>query len=162
MRLLDAQSLEVVKFFGKEIPPYAILSHTWGDDDDEVSYQDIKTRRAREKKGFAKIRYCCKQALADGIHYAWVDTCCIDKRNNTELAEAINSMFHWYAKADICYAYLSDVPGKENTKDIGATITRSRWLTRGWTLQELLAPPQLFFFADNWKRLGSREEWKGR
>src|SRR5262249_11848592 len=107
MWLLDARSLKLVGFFGKEIPPYAILSHTWGNDGDEVSYQDIKTRYAQEKKGYAKIQYCCTQALADGIQYAWVDTCCIDKGNNTESSEAINSMFDWYAKADICYAYLS-------------------------------------------------------
>jgi hypothetical protein len=93
--------------FASDPPPYAILSQSWGSE--EVSYQDMMSGRAKEKKGFANIQACCKQALEEGIEYAWVDTCCIDKTSSTELSEAINSMFRWYAESAVCYAYLSDV-----------------------------------------------------
>jgi len=106
MRLLEARNMQFHEF-ASDPPPYAILSHTWGLE--EASYQDMMNGRAKEKKGFAKIQACCKQALVEGIEYAWVDTCCIDKTSSTELSEAINSMFQWYAASAVCYAYLSDV-----------------------------------------------------
>lgn len=86
---------------------YAILSHTWGEE--ELSFDTIHLDLARSKRGYRKIVYACRQAVADGLKYAWVDTCCIDKRSSTELSEAINSMYRWYYNARICYAYLSDV-----------------------------------------------------
>jgi hypothetical protein len=151
-------------------PTYAILSHTWNvveGDVMEVSYQDILSGRAKSNKGYGKIEGCCKQALADRIEYVWLDTCCIDKTSSSELSEAINSMFRWYAEARLCYAYLSDVgdssvfsravgPKGELRED----IKKSRWFTRGWTLQELLAPRRLYFFSANWNLLGTREEWR--
>jgi hypothetical protein len=91
------------------VPPYAILSHTWGDDDEEATFQDLAQDVGKNKAGYRKILFCEEQATRDGLQYVWVDTCCIDKSNSTELAEAINSMFRWYREAAKCYVYLSDV-----------------------------------------------------
>jgi hypothetical protein len=96
MRLLNSQTSEL-KEFVSSIPPYAILSHTWGED--EVSLQDLKGRisgSAKSKAGYEKIEERCKLASADGLKYAWIDTCCINKTSSSELSEAINSMFRWY------------------------------------------------------------------
>jgi hypothetical protein len=106
MKLLNVRTLKVEDHF-RSIPPYAILSHTWGDE--EVSYQDMQSGSAEHMKGFRKVEYTCKQALEDGIFHVWIDTCCIDKTSSSELSEAINSMFRWYHHASVCYAYLSDV-----------------------------------------------------
>lgn len=109
MRLLNTKSLEVEEFFDENIPPYAILSHTWGDG--EVSFQDIQSpefaRQARA--GFAKVESACALASSQGHAHIWIDTCCIDKTSSAELSEAINSMYSWYKRASICYAYLVDV-----------------------------------------------------
>lgn len=109
MRLLNvnAQKLELVEFFGDQIPPYAILSHTWGEE--EVTFQDLQSGQYEHKLGYRKIRLTCRQARLDGLIWCWVDTCCIDKSSSAELSEAINSMFNWYARAQVCYAYLADV-----------------------------------------------------
>jgi hypothetical protein len=74
------------------IPPYAILSHTWGEDE-ETTFQDLAQGVSKGKAGYRKIQFCEEQATRDGLQYVWVDICCIDKSNNTELSEAINSMF---------------------------------------------------------------------
>ncbi len=60
------------------IPPYAILSHTWGADSEEVTFNDFANGSARSKSGFEKIKFCGEQAEHDGLRYFWVDTCCID------------------------------------------------------------------------------------
>ncbi|KUJ15824.1 HET domain-containing protein [Mollisia scopiformis] len=134
MRLLELKDngqFSLSKDFVHEVPPYAILSHTWGADDEET------------KIGYRKIG---KQAARDDLHYFWVDTCCIDKANSTELSEAINSMFRWYQDAVICYVYLSDVKSDSE-------LEHSRWFKRGWTLQELLAPKDLTFYNHEWQRI---------
>jgi hypothetical protein len=149
----------------EEIPPYAILSHTWGEQ--EVVLDDLKdTENARSKEGYRKIRFCAQQAERDGLNHFWVDTCCIDKANNTELSEAINSMFRWYQNADKCYVFLSDVEGKSLEEDCKSSSTwkaafrTSKWFTRGWTLQELLAPRSVEFFSKDGARLGDKESLK--
>lgn len=152
MRLLDTTTL-LLREFPSDPPPYAILSHTWGEE--EVVFEEIEQDEAVEKQGYDKIRGCCAQAKAAGLRFAWVDTCCIDKRSSAELSEAINSMFSWYSNAHLCYAYLADV-------DIGASnswekqLTHSRWFRRGWTLQELLAPSHVIFFDKNWCEIGTK------
>jgi hypothetical protein len=149
-------------FLGDNIPKYAILSHTWGTDIDEVTYRDLIDGTGKNKVGYEKIRFCGDQARRDGLHYFWIDTCCIDKSNNTELAEAINSMFRWYRNADKCYVYLSDVSGSTSSNDNShqlpweSAFRASRWFTRGWTLQELLAPTSVEFFSRYSKRLGDK------
>jgi hypothetical protein len=108
---------------------------------------------------FEKIRGACRQAAIDGFKFVWVDTCCIDKSSSAELSEAINSMFRWYADAEICYAYLSDVEEVGEGFEAESQFRKSRWFTRGWTLQELLAPKKVIFYSHKWIELGSKEEF---
>jgi hypothetical protein len=156
MRLLQLHNhgeVSLTKNFIDNIPPYAILSHTWGADDEEVTFEDLTQGVGKNKAGYEKISFCEKQAAGHGLQYVWIDTCCIDKSNSTELSEALNSMFRWYSKADRCYAYLADV----SERDAGrAAFCNSRWFTRGWTLQELLAPSSVEFFEREGKRLGDK------
>ncbi|KAF1933118.1 uncharacterized protein M421DRAFT_24692, partial [Didymella exigua CBS 183.55] len=149
---------------GDQIPPYAILSHTW--DGQEVVYKDLQNHKdigdvdARLKGGYQKIFFCAAQAKCDGLDYFWVDTCCIDKSNNTELSKAINSMFRWYQNARRCYVFLSDVENNTLEGDSEPAFMQSRWFTRGWTLQELLAPHSVEFFSKEGARLGDKESLK--
>src|SRR5271168_1747168 len=113
MRLLERNSagqLSLTKdLVGDSIPEYAILSHTWGTDIEEVSFQDLMNGTGRDKPGYKKIWFYGEQARSDGLQYFWVDTCCIDKSSSAELSEAIISMFRWYYNAAKCYVYLSDI-----------------------------------------------------
>jgi hypothetical protein len=145
MHLLNASTLKLQHFI-KEIPPYAILSHTWGDE--EVTFDDIEEPYATSMKGYRKIVGCCAQARLDGFDWVWIDTCCIDKKSSAELSEAINSMYRWYWRAETCYVHLSDVPAKP--------LRKSAWFTRGWTLQELLAPVMVEFYARDWTWIGTK------
>lgn len=162
MRLINVKSFHLREFLGAQssLPNYAILSHTWHDD--EVSFRDIADlTRAEKREGFKKIEYCCKQAAQDGLDWAWVDTCCIDKTSSAELSEAINSMYKWYEHAVVCYAYLSDVNSLEEfmTKiKLNNPSELPRWFYRGWTLQELLAPAKLIFYGASWTRIGEKDE----
>lgn len=151
MRLLQIKNgeLSLTKNFTSNIPPYAILSHTWGEDEEEVTFEDLSEGSVKTKTGYGKIQFCGAQAARHGLQHFWVDTCCIDKTNNAELSEAINSMFNWYQDAAICYVYLSDVHGFSG-------FDSSRWFRRGWTLQELLAPRRMIFFDSSWMRLDTR------
>ncbi|KAK3302883.1 heterokaryon incompatibility protein-domain-containing protein [Chaetomium strumarium] len=164
MRLINATTLKLEEFVNHEqAPPYAILSHTWGDE--EVTFQDMADlETARKKAGFAKIKHCCRRALYEGWDWVWDDTCCIDKTSSAELSESINSMFLWYEAAEVCYAYLADVPPlasypSDQKHRQRLDFVSSRWFTRGWTLQELLAPAFLEFFDSGWGMIGSREQW---
>jgi hypothetical protein len=146
------------------IPRYAILSHTWGADGNEVTFKDLMKGTGKNKDGYKKLEFCRNQAANDGAQYFWVDTCCIDKSSSTELSEAINSMYHWYKKASNCYVYLPDVSTSGDAVDVpSSTATwesafrRSRWFSRGWTLQELIAPTSVEFFSREGKRLGNKE-----
>jgi hypothetical protein len=165
MRLLELESngeLSLTKDLINNIPSYAILSHTWGDDDEEVTFKDLTERAGETKAGYRKIRFCGEQAARNNLRYFWVDTCCIDKSNNTELSEAINSMFRWYRDATKCYVYLEDVSTNRHDQiDTPSHVwepafRRSRWFTRGWTLQELIAPPSVEFFSLEGKLLGDK------
>ena len=148
MRLLHTETFELKEFLGDNIPEYAILSHTW--DEEEVTFQDMSAGLAKEKKlGWRKIQFCCKQAVQDGFSWAWIDTCCIDKTSSAELSESINSMYEWYKKSRICYVYLQDCYERK-------PFSKSRWWTRGWTLQELIAPSCVWFYNANWEEIGSK------
>jgi hypothetical protein len=152
-------------FHGPDIPPYAILSHRWGKDGDELTYEEILQTSGKNKAGYAKIKFCGEQAARDGLKYFWVDSCCIRKSSDSELSEALNSMFRWYNRADKCYVYLSDVSIGEGYRDHWQTMwepafRKSEWFTRGWTLQELLAPLSIEFFSKEGKLLGDRGSLK--
>ncbi|KXX76584.1 Vegetative incompatibility protein HET-E-1 [Madurella mycetomatis] len=158
MRLLNTLTLKFEEFLGEageEIPPYAILSHTWGPE--EVSYKDYVDNNGSSKLGYEKIVQCCRLAVSEGFDYVWIDTCCIDKSSSAELSEAINSMMRWYRDAAICYAYLSDVDSSEDAVPEDSSFARSRWFTRGWTLQELLAPAEVVFLGSDWKEIGTKK-----
>ncbi|KAF2632273.1 HET-domain-containing protein, partial [Macroventuria anomochaeta] len=184
MRLLettDGRTYNLTKDFLRkdEVPAYAILSHTW-DADQEVTFDDIvednknrysklraslRLRPRPGKKGYYKLQFCARQAKRDGLRYFWVDTCCIDKKNLAELQKAINSMFSWYRDAAKCYVFLSDVSiagRKENSESPAwqLAFAKSRWFTRGWTLQELLAPAVVEFFSREGVYLGDRLKLK--
>jgi hypothetical protein len=112
MRLLeynDDSEPSLTKDFINNLPRYAILSHTWGADDKEVTFEGVVNHTGKDKVGYAKIRFCAKQAATDGLQYFWIDTRCIDKSSSAELMEAINSMFRWYREADKCYVYMLDL-----------------------------------------------------
>jgi WD40 domain-containing protein/NACHT domain-containing protein/heterokaryon incompatibility protein (HET) len=144
------------------IPPYAILSHTWGPDNEEVTFEDMTNGTGKTKVGYKKIQFCGEQARVNDLQYFWIDTCCIDKANKAELSQAINSMFRWYCNATRCYVYLPDVSIRERKRDRSSKDTwesdfrKSRWFTRGWTLQELLAPALVEFFSQEHQRLGDK------
>ncbi|KAE9365098.1 HET-domain-containing protein [Stipitochalara longipes BDJ] len=162
MRLLNVHTFKLHEFIGKDIPPYAILSHRW--EAEEVTYQALRAGDGPRMKGWSKIDGCRKQAREDGFDYVWIDSCCIDKTSSAELSEAINSMFCWYQDADSCYAYLSDVCLTTSDTAMDGSDPEwihsfhvSKWFTRGWTLQELLAPDNVIFFDKNWIELGTKE-----
>ena len=156
MRLINATTMELEgPFTDYQAPPYAILSHTWGDD--EMSLQEFadSTARCGNREGFKKIREACAQALRDDLFHVWVDTVCIDKTSSAELSEAINSMYNWYAGAHVCYVYLQDLGSTS-----GDDLQGCRWFTRGWTLQELLAPSSrsMTFFNSTWDSIGTKRD----
>jgi hypothetical protein len=163
MRLLTSRShdeLKLTKDFVTEAPPYAILSHTWGPENDEVLFEDLIRNVGISKVGYSKLLFCATQTAKDGLEYFWADTCCINKSSSSELSEAVNSMFRWYAQAVKCYVFLSDVHVGSSTTDAQAwlpSFESSRWFTRGWTLQELLAPASIDFFSADGAFLGNKK-----
>ncbi|RYP60441.1 hypothetical protein DL770_009997 [Monosporascus sp. CRB-9-2] len=186
MRLINVRNGELEEVFPERAPPYAILSHVW-DGRNEVTFQEWARRdtdeAVRGKSGYRKIADARQQAISDGLEWLWCDTNCIDKTSSAELSEAINSMFAWYTNSQVCYAYLDDVdirstratrssgstagvsknaeenyPAPVDTQDVHLLLAKSRWFTRGWTLQELLAPSREVFFAKDWTVLGDRNQ----
>ncbi|KAK4652678.1 HNWD NOD-like receptor pc3 [Podospora pseudocomata] len=141
-----------------QVPQYAILSHTWGDE--EVSFEDVTDSTRKNKRGYSKIQFCGDQAGRDGLNFFWIDTCCINKSDCDEFQEALNSMFRWYRNAAKCYVYLTDVSTYQQDADSNPgwelAFRKSRWFTRGWTLQELIAPKVVEFFSEDRKRLGDK------
>jgi Heterokaryon incompatibility protein (HET) len=169
MRLLEIRdngAFGLTKDLINNIPSYAILSHTWGDDDEEVTFKDVTEGFGKMKAGYRKIRFCAERASRDGLRHIWVDTCCIDKSNNAELSEAIISMFRWYRNSSKCYVYLEDVstngqdPTDQSFQSWEPVFRKSRWFTRGWTLQELIAPLSVEFFSREGKLLGDKNSLK--
>jgi hypothetical protein len=166
MRLLEIKGpgeFSLVQVATHNTLPYAILSHTWTHDQ-EVTYKDLTSGVGKSKAGYKKINFCAEQAVKDGLRYFWVDTCCIDKSDSVELTTAINSMFRWYRNAKKCYVYLADVSTPGYDADVQASRSTwdvafrgSRWFTRGWTLQELIAPTIVEFFSKEGKLLGDKK-----
>ncbi|KAI1264393.1 HET-domain-containing protein [Xylariaceae sp. FL1019] len=158
MWLLNTTTYDLEEFWEFEAPSYAILSHTW--DKEEASFRDVfeKPVGFQLKAGYEKVKACCDLAARRGISYAWVDTCCIDKRNSADLSEALNSMYTYYRNAVECYIYFSDVSEEaaaQHETEPNAEIRNSKWLTRGWTLQELIAPKSRSFYTRHWSPIPS-------
>jgi hypothetical protein len=130
----------------------------WGAAIDEVTFQDLTSNNAlaQQKKGYQKIEGCCAQALKDGFSHVWIDTCCIDKTSSADLSEALNSMYYWYGSSKVCYAYLADVLIDGDPRLQDSSFRQSRWFSRGWTLQELIAPLTVNFFASDWTQIGDK------
>jgi hypothetical protein len=154
MRLLsrsDTGDFSLFQFGEEAIPLYAILPHTWGADTEQVTFEYLTNGTGKDKPGYKKIRFCGKQASRDGLQFLWIDTCCTNKENQAELSLAITSMFRWYRNANRCYVYLSDVSTTKRNVSIQFTwepaFQETRWFTRGWILQEFLAPHSVAFFS---------------
>ncbi|KAK0719275.1 hypothetical protein B0H67DRAFT_599133 [Lasiosphaeris hirsuta] len=130
MRLINTESLDFGEYIGNKVPEYAILSHTWGRWRAQVP--DLDTAPGSP-------RALCEEAKKHLLQHIWIDTVCINKESSAELSEAINSMFAWYRRAAVCFA----------------------WFTRGWTLQELLAPHQVLFFNSQWTLFGTKKSLHG-
>lgn len=110
LRLSDRGGFTLARAGDLDGTPYGILSHTWGpQEEDEVTFEDVKRGSGKEKAGYAKITFCVERAKENDLKHFWIDSCCIDRPNNTELTEAINSMFGWYKAAAKCFVYLQDV-----------------------------------------------------
>ena len=171
MRLLQLEPTTrkwlIQDFSGPTTPFYAILSHTWRSDDEEIKFEDIQDGSRSfddaSKPGYEKLRFCHDQAEKNGLRYFWIDTCCIKKTDSAELARSLNSMFYWYQRAAICYVYLSDISVDDTTDTPGVfkwekAISKSRWFRRGWTLQELIAPSSVAFFTRERRFIGNKNE----
>ena len=154
MRLINTRTYEIREISPGDKPTYAILSHTWGDD--EYVFSDRDDPHRHHSAGFKKISRCCALAASQGYKYLWIDTCCIDKTSSAELTESINSMYRWYSEAGICYVYLSDFLLEQAQHGMRLKFHYSRWFTRGWTLQELLAPKSVIFYDADWHEIGSK------
>jgi hypothetical protein len=160
MRLLNRKSLQLEFFTDEPYPEYAVLSHRWSGT--EMNIRDLQDGKASLREvGYKKMVLTCAQAEADGIDYIWIDTFCIDKESSAELSESINSMFAWYKRAKVCYAFMADVTcqgdGRRNDD-----FDRSEWFERGWTLQELIAPKEVVFYSKDWKEIGTRSKMASR
>jgi len=187
MRLIDTVTLALKEYINvRDCPKYAILSHRWLND--EITYQEYleyleylnswdeaSVAWVRKTESIQKIRMACNLASGRGQDYIWIDTCCIDKSSSAELSEAINSMFAWYRAAEVCYVYMYDVQPGYNVPEMleiartgdldrisapgqAAPFHKSEWFTRGWTLQELIVPSKVEFFAHDWSPIGHRSE----
>ena len=217
MWLLSTSRAELKHFADPAQVRYAALSHVWREN--ELSFQEVQSLRTQHAfpenprdHVSEKIRRCCIYAEEHGFEWIWIDTCCIDKSSSAEHSEAINSMFVWYALAEVCYVFLDDVgdqdpsstsppsPGSPSAScnqfpsltssntlnqtlegldaltvdselsvsdpapsSAAATLStvgsfrESEWFTRGWTLQELLAPRYVVFLSQNWRALGTKD-----
>lgn len=164
MWLLNTKTLELKEVADPKDHKYAILSHVWEDSDRTQTFQDIRAIHARcvvsgeDPRSLVteKVRRFCLHAESAGYEWVWLDTCCIDKSSSAELSEAINSMFVWYKEAVVCYAYLYDVDDDDDPRSVASAFRRSRWHTRGWTLQELIAPRRVIFLSRGWFTIGTK------
>ncbi|THV00724.1 HET-domain-containing protein [Dendrothele bispora CBS 962.96] len=151
-RFIDTHTLNLVELDDTTVLSYAILSHRWLHGEEVVNHEYLHPfGKTLSKSGYQKIQAVCRQARQDNLRYVWVDTCCIEQGNHNDVAANITSMYAYYQNAEVCYAYLVDVPQTRRFPE------DSRWFGRGWTLQELLAPRTVIFFDKNWVRIGDKQ-----
>ncbi|KAF2751060.1 hypothetical protein M011DRAFT_492368 [Sporormia fimetaria CBS 119925] len=166
MRLLDALTLEFHTFTEGQVPPYLVLSRTWREGH-EVNYQDMRWLQAlrlmpkESHSGYPKILNTAQIAVEQHIWFIWVDTVCIDKSSSSEPQEANNSMYQWYKTSHSCVVYLDDITTGSNENMRLDSILETRWITRGWTLQELIAPLEAVFYDSNWEYMCSKSRSVG-
>ncbi|KAI0159723.1 HET-domain-containing protein [Xylariaceae sp. FL1272] len=176
MHLIDVNTLRLRKFVNESnaVGTYGILSHRWLAIEDEVTFQDIESldsNIASQRKGYWKITETCKLAKRQGLSYCWIDTCCIDKLSSAELQEAVNSMYRWYKNAAVCFVHLrnddtdhiaTDNDGNDddpaNRRSNFVQYRDNEWFTRGWTLQELIAPRNVLFYDYSWLYIGNKTD----
>ncbi|KAF9472272.1 hypothetical protein BDN70DRAFT_998245 [Pholiota conissans] len=143
----DLHRFELIGF----VTEYAILSHTWlRSEPGEITY-DLWRKRDFDllHPGYRKLVQFSRATLEDhGMTLGWMDTVCIDKSSSSELDESIRSMYKWYEDSSICITYLAE---SSSITD----MANDSWFTRGWTLQELIAPYTLKFYDRNWNQLTS-------
>ncbi|KAI0453790.1 heterokaryon incompatibility protein-domain-containing protein [Xylaria acuta] len=167
MRLIHTRTKKLKWYEEEDRPPYAILSHRWGDTSEEVTLQEFEATLSPNpltpidpillKSGYKKIQEFCKEADRMKYDWAWIDTCCIDKTSSSELSEAINCMYRWYEQSALCIAYLESVEASSiNLTYPTSEFRESKWFTRGWTLQELIAPRKLLFYNKSWTFIDDR------
>lgn len=161
MRLINSRTFELRSLPPHEIPDYVILSHRW--ESEEITYGNIlqnpisdEDSPTRQLGGFSKVKGTCKLASEDGYSWVWIDSCCIDKESSADVDKAINSMWAYYAKSNICYVYMADIP--DTQAGWSKSFRNSAWFTRGWTLQELIAPVYIEFYAADWSLIGTKFE----
>ncbi|RPD75562.1 hypothetical protein L226DRAFT_612584 [Lentinus tigrinus ALCF2SS1-7] len=177
MWLLDTWAIDLLWVSDATEERYAILSHVWENDIGEDTFQDVQRIRKdirnemfrggdrnsssyrNDQRFRKKTRDFCAFAHAQGHRYVWMDTCCINRSNTAELSDSINAMYEWYAQADVCYVYMWDVTSMEDPRMGVSTFRRSRWFTRSWTLQELIAPSNVVFLSKRWEVLGTKESF---
>jgi hypothetical protein len=153
MRLLHVEKLTFQVFYPPNIPKYAIASHRWRAEL-EAMLADVQEKKDFCSYGFQKVKGFAdyvKTHIPD-LEWVWIDTCCIDQKSSSELTEAINSMFRWYCEAEVCLAYLQDIPSVNDD----SLFETSDWFRRGWTLQELLAPTIVIFLTQDWQIIGHK------
>ncbi|KAI6028003.1 hypothetical protein BKA83DRAFT_4490519 [Pisolithus microcarpus] len=148
---VNTQQLEDIH----EWRPYAILSHAWRVGETH-HFHDVGTESVRIQPGYEKVEMCCELARQDGLDYVWIDTCCADANSSAARTETAMSAYTWFQQAQVCYTYLDDVDGSEDPREGYSTFRHSRWFKRAWTLQELLAPKHVFFFAKDWTMIGTK------
>ncbi|KAI1840465.1 hypothetical protein JX265_012856 [Neoarthrinium moseri] len=156
MRLINVATMEMEEFLG-DCPPYTILSHTWGGR--ETSYEDFRLADNSLRRSFSKVQNVSRIAEEHGLSYCWIDTCCIDKSSAAEVVEAINSMYQMYERSASCCVYLADLsPGLSlyDEQSITSALSKCKWFTRSWTLQELIAPCRVLFYDSSWNFVGER------
>ena len=168
MWLLNTSRAELHYFADPGTVPggYAVISHTWNQDRGEQTFEEVMATISECEKACdnprdrvdEKVRRCCEVAELDGYSWVWLDSCCINKGSSTELSEAVNSMFNWYALSEVCYAYLEDVHFDDDPYAEESEFRKARWHTRGWTLQELLAPAFVIFMSQEWKPIGTKHD----
>lgn len=156
MNLIDTSTLQLHHVPEAQKTPYAILSRTWGDD--EVIHEEFSNiEKAKSKLSYTKIVKTCQIAASRALRYVWIDTCCNDKSSSAELTEAINSMFRWYREAEVCFAYISDLPPRKRGPALDwLNDGHYRWITRCWTLQELVAAAKIEFYDAEWEYRGDK------
>lgn len=130
---------------------YVMFSHKWEETCNEPSFQDVLGKSVyhdlERSPTNEKLRKFCEIVRETGYRWAWSDTCCIDRTNSFMLNKAIVSMYRWYKESALTLALLSSIVPPSKRGDLRDSI----WMTRAWTLQELLAPRAIRFYDSEWK-----------